>query len=192
MFSSHSWWSSIWQVTIGNFHMIWMSCQILDDVSFLHNISYSRCLLWTCCPEIETRFVSMSKSLCFFCCSSTTHSSNVKVFIALFFCASGSEMHTWTELNWALTQERPQAKFCIASKCDLYDVFTFTAHCHPLVKASLQRLSCSDVNNRKSLSKNEPTVVCKYFQNCLTVIPTCKLMARRKGRSLCFSGRPLY
>ena len=85
--------------------MIWMSCQILDDVSFLHNISYSRCLLWTCCPEIETRFVSMSKSLCFFCCSSTTHSSNVKVFIALIFLCS----RVWNAyLDWAELSADPR------------------------------------------------------------------------------------
>ena len=102
-------------------------------------------------------------------------------------------MHTWTELNWALTQERPQAsKSCIASRCDLHNVFTFTAHCHPLVKASLQRLSCSDVTNLTSLSNGEPTIVCKYFKNCLTVIQTCKLMARRRGRSLVVFGWNLH
>ena len=106
-----------------------------------------------------------------------------------FLCASGSEMHTRTELDRALPQESPQApKSCIAIRYDLYDVFTFTAHYHPRVNVCLQRLSCSDVNNLTSLSNGEPTVVCKYFKNCLTVIQTCKLMARRKGRSLVVFG----
>ena len=159
MFSSHSWWSSIWQVK--KIHMIRISCQILDHVSFLHNISYSGCLLWTCCPEIETRFVSMSEGLCFLCCNSTTHPSNVKVFIALsLFVFQGLKCI----LGQSWTERCPKRALKLQSLAWQSDAICTT--CSHSLHTTTHAWTCvckgfhwfSDVNNLTSLSNGEPTI----------------------------------